>query len=191
MYPNVQRIFILSGSTFDCSTYFFNIRLTRTVWLLEGIGKTWWPSWSLLVSHIVLMCQSRAVNKIPQCINFFITVYKFLSPWTIHNFPKVLYTVHWTLSRNASADEVSSVVYLECLCPWAFQLRELGLDSYFGKYLSGQPRATLPSLSVCVYSAEKLFLPMSLKVSEAVKMGRNIVLGRERMKIVVRYWHNV
>lgn len=49
--------------------------------------------------------------------------------------------------------------------------------------------ATLPSLSVFVYSAEKPYLcltqpGMNVKVSEAVKMGRKIVLGRERMKII-------
>ena len=52
--------------------------------------------------------------------------------------------------------------------------------------------ATLPSLSVFVYSAEKLCLSLiqsgvNLKVSEAVKIGGKIVLGRERMKIVIRY----
>lgn len=52
--------------------------------------------------------------------------------------------------------------------------------------------ATLPSLSVFVYSAEKLYLSliqpvMNLKVSDAVKMGRKIVWGKERMKIVIRY----
>lgn len=57
------------------------------------------------------------------------------------------------------------------------------------------PFATLPSLSVFVYSAEKQYLPltqpgMNLKVLEAVKMGRKIVLEREKMKIVIRYSHN-
>ena len=52
--------------------------------------------------------------------------------------------------------------------------------------------ATLPSLSVFVYSAEKLYLSltqpgMNLKVSDTFKMGRKIVWGRERMKIVIRY----
>lgn len=52
--------------------------------------------------------------------------------------------------------------------------------------------ATLPSLSVFVYSAEKLYLSlrqpgMNFKVSDAVKMGRKIVWRREGMKIVIRY----
>lgn len=64
------------------------------------------------------------------------------------------------------------------------------MNSYFGKYLSGQ--ACLPHYphclslfiqlknSTCLYIARH-----DLQVSEAIKVGRKIVWGRENMKIVI------
>lgn len=80
--------------------------------------------------------------------------------------------------------DISSVTYPECLFPLAFQLRELGMNSSFGKYLSGQ--TCLPHCSHCLSLFIQLksctcLLSTNPKVSEAVKMGRKIVLGRERV----------
>lgn len=65
------------------------------------------------------------------------------------------------------------------------------MNSYSGKYLSGQTR--LPHCPHCLplfIQLEKLHLcltqpGMNLKNPEAVKMDRKIVLGSERMKIVL------
>lgn len=85
--------------------------------------------------------------------------------------------------------DISSVIYLECLFSRAFRLREPSMNSYFGKYLSGQ--ACLPHYphclslftqlksSTCLYIARHY-----LQVWEAIKVVRKIVWGRENMKIV-------
>lgn len=44
--------------------------------------------------------------------------------------------------------DTSSAFYLECLFPWAFQLRQPSMNSYFGKYLSGQTH--LPHYPHCL-----------------------------------------
>lgn len=67
------------------------------------------------------------------------------------------------------------------------------MNSYFGKYLSGQTH--LPHYPHCLslfIQLKSKYLPltqpvMNLRVSEAVKTCRKIVMGRERMKIVIRY----
>lgn len=86
--------------------------------------------------------------------------------------------------------DISSVIYLECLFPRAFQLREPSMNSYFGKYLSGQ--ACLPhyphclSLFIQLKSSTCLYIARhDLQVPEPIKVGRKIVWGRENIKIFI------
>lgn len=70
------------------------------------------------------------------------------------------------------------------------------MNSYSGQYLSGQTR--LPHYPHCLSLFTQLKsstclltqLGMNLKVLETAKMGRKIILEREKMKIVIRYSHN-
>lgn len=91
-------------------------------------------------------------TKYPSVPTFFITLLSFLSPST-SKFPLKFYilsTQQWAemIVLMKSVFDTGSVMYLECLFPWAFQPREPGMNSYFGKYLSGQTR--LPHCPHCL-----------------------------------------
>lgn len=80
--------------------------------------------------------------KIPQYTNLFYFCSLIFKPLDLLISPKF-----YTLSSQQLTEmivllkyvfDIGSVIYLECLFPWAFQLREPSMNSYFGKYLSGQ-----------------------------------------------------